>query len=158
MRLYVEKLITGFIVIILSVSMYILASTQIKAETLAGVSPQAVPHLVAKIIFLMGIIMIGQSIHLFFKEKTSKKISYSKAKFIKFPFIVFLLMLTYAGLMFYVGYFIASFIVLPTIMYVMKERKLTNYFVIAGIIIFIYIVIDVLLNIRLPKLGLFGII
>lgn len=158
MKLYLEKLITGVVVLSVSILMHFLTTSQIREATLAGVSPRAIPYLVAKAVFVMALIMIGQALYLYFRERKTANISRSEVSFQRFPFLLFLLMGAYALAMVYGGYFIASFTILPVMMYILKERKARNYLILAGLIIFIFIIIDVLLKIRLPKLGLFGII
>lgn len=151
-------MITGGSVVLLSVVMHYLAYSQIQDASLAGVSPRAIPYLVARIVLILGFIMMGQSVFLYAKEKKNNGFTKAEKKFSRFPFYLFGLMLLYALMMYGVGYFIASFTVLPLMMYILKERKLLNYAILAGLIVFVFIVIDVLLKIGLPKIGLFGII
>lgn len=158
MKIYREKMITGASVVLLSVIMHYLAFSQIQDASLAGVSPRAVPYLVARIVLILGFVMIAQAITLYVKERGEKAFSSGEKKFSRFPFYLFALMLLYALMMYALGYFIASFTVLPLMMFVLKERKPKNYAILAGLIIFVFVVIDVLLKIGLPKIGLFGII
>lgn len=158
MKVYKEKAVTGSVVVALSVLMHWLAYTQIQDASLAGVSPRAIPYLVARIILILGAVMIGQGIVLYGKEKKRGEFSRDEVLFQRFPFIIFFMMLLYAIIMFAAGYFIASFTVLPLMMYLLKERKPVNYAILAGLVIFVFVIIDVLLKIRLPKIGLFGII
>lgn len=143
---------------VLSVVMHYLAFSQIQDASLAGVSPRAIPYLVARIILILGALMIGQALFMYAKEKKEKQFSFGEKRFAYFPFLLFGLMLLYALVMYAAGYFIASFTVLPLMMYVLRERKPRNYAILAGLVIFVFIVIDVLLKIGLPKIGLFGII
>ena len=158
MKLYLEKILTGVIVLLLSLVMRALVFTQIQDASLAGVSPRVVPLLVANCIAVLAVVVIGQGSLHFLMEKKTGIIEYSKARFQVFPFILFALMLAYAVVMVYAGYFIASFIILPLMMYILKVRKVKNYLIMAGLIIFIFLVIDIFLKIRLPKIGLFGIL
>ena len=158
MKLYLEKILTGGIVLLLSLLMRSLVYSQIQVASLTGVSPRAIPLLVANCITFLAIIVMGQGGVHFFIEKKTGNIEYSRARFQAFPFFLFALMLSYALMMVYTGYFIASFIILPLMMYVLRVRKVKSYLIMAGLIIFIFLVIDVFLNIRLPKIGLFGIL
>lgn len=158
MKLYLEKILIGGVVLLLGLVMRNLVFTQIQDASLAGVSPRAVPLLVANCILVLAFIVIGQGAVHFLMEKKNVKFEYSKAKFQAFPFILFALMLAYAFVMVYAGYFIASFTVLFLMMYILKVRNIRNYLMMAGLIIFIFLVIDVFLKIRLPKIGLFGIL
>lgn len=158
MKRYVENLLTGVSVFVLGLIMILLTNTQIQEASLAGVSPRAIPLLVAKSILFLAAITIVKAVFMFIKESKSGLYSYSTFHFEKFPFLLFLLMLGYVIAMALTGYFLASFIILPIIMHVLKVKTFKNYLILMALIIFVYVVIDLFLHIRLPKLGLWGVI
>ncbi len=158
MKMSIEKIITGCIILVLSLLMFHLSSTQIKEASLAGVSPRVVPFLVARSILFLSLIMIAQGAGRYFLERKEGRATLSHVRYQVFPFLLFALIVLYTLVMNYAGYIIASFTVLPLMMYVLHVRKIKNYLILAGLVIFVFIVIDVLLKIRLPKLGILGII
>jgi hypothetical protein len=158
MKTSIEKIITGCIILVISLLMFHLASTQIKEASLAGVSPRAVPFLVARCVLFLSLVMIAQGAGRYFLERREGKATLSKVRYQAFPFLLFALIILYTLVMNYAGYIIASFTILPLMMYVLHVRKVKNFLILTGLVIFVFVVIDVLLKIRLPKLGILGII
>lgn len=158
MKTSIEKIITGCVILVLSLLMHHLASAQIKEASLAGVSPRAVPFLVARCILFLSLVMIAQGTGRFILEKRGGSGTMSRVRYQAFPFLLFALIVLYTLVMNYAGYIIASFTVLPLMMYVLHVREVKNYLILTGLVIFVFIVIDVLLKIRLPKIGILGVI
>ncbi len=158
MKLYVEKFMLSLIILFTGIVMHIFAITQIQEASLAGVSPRAVPIMVSRGVIIMALIMLIQAIVFYQKERGEADHVRSSVVFHRFPFTIFLLMVAYAVVMVFAGYFIASLTILPLIMFILKERNYKNYLILLAIVVLVYLIMDVVLNIPLPKIGLFGII
>ena len=102
--------------------------------------------------------MIGQGAVHFILDRRAGSGERSSVRYQAFPFILFGLCLLYALVMNYAGYIIASFTILPLMMYVLRVRKVRNYLILVALVIFVFVSIDILLKIRLPKLGILGIL
>ena len=158
MKLYKEKILTGAAVLLLSLLMHRLAVTQIGEASLAGVSPRAVPLLVTRSIAVLALVIMGRGILQGVLERKRSGWARSSVRFHSYPFLIFGLMLAYALAMAVVGYMIASFTVLPLMMAVLGVLKVRNYLMMGGVVLFIFLLMDVVLRIRLPKIGLLGIL
>ena len=158
MKRSTETLGTGLFVLLLSGVMVYLTSTQIQDASLAGVSPRAIPYMVALCVLFVSLVMIGRGLVQYLLRNRKGVTSRPAITFQRFPFQLFLLILLYVVAMGIAGYFIASFTVLPLIMAVLGLRKPTSYAVLACLVIVVFVVIDGFLRIGLPKIGLWGII
>lgn len=155
MKTYIENITVGCIVLLLSILMYHLSIVQIADISLTGLHPRTIPYMVSRGVMILSIAMIGKGGIQYLKEKKQNKFTKSKTKINKFSLFIFSLMVVYGIAMTYLGYFISSFTVLSSMLFILKERNIKNYIILNSLVIVVYFVIEILLKIRLPRFILF---
>jgi len=155
MKAYTENIIVGCTVLLLSILMYHLSTVQIADISLTGPHPRAIPYMVSRGVTILSFMLIGKGIIQYLKEKKLNNFKKSKVKLNKFSLCIFSLMAIYGVAMTYLGYFISSFTILSSMLLILKERKIKNYIILNTLVVVVYIVIEILLKIRLPRFILF---
>lgn len=84
-------------------------------------------------------------------ERTSDE-SILTIKLIKYPFVVFGVIVIYVLSIMYIGFFVSTGLMTIYMLYFMKVRKISSYiYTVIGIIVFVHLLFGVQLNVNLPS-------
>lgn len=144
------NLVSGIIFILIGIAILVLIPGQIKipAHLTTGPSPQIIPRLAAVGMLICSAILIIQS--LVFKKEKIIEIDF---KYEKTTFLIIASVLLFGILMITAGYLIAVWVVIPLMLFLMKERKIPAYIVCLAIGTGIYFLFNNVFYIFLPKIG-----
>lgn len=155
MKTYKEKIGVGLSTLIVGIAMYYVSISQIQTiKVNVGISPRAVPLMLSKFTIILALILIIQGAFVYLKGKKSSSNSTEDIHFYMFPFIIYLIMWLYALLLGGLGYFVASLFCLPLVIYLLKEKRIKNYIILAIVILVVFLAFGLGLNIPLSRLGL----
>jgi hypothetical protein len=113
----------------------------------------AYPRIVLGTLLLMSIaICIKSVINTENNDERTPDESILSIKIVKYPFIVFGVIVIYVLSIMYIGFFVSTGLMTIFMLYFMKIRKVRTYiFTVVGIILFVHLLFGVQLNVNLPS-------
>ncbi|WHH58581.1 tripartite tricarboxylate transporter TctB family protein [Petroclostridium sp. X23] len=147
-----SNLISGFLFLIISITMYILIPSQIKTYETSAINAQTIPTLLIRGLIICSIILLIQGSFGISNEYVVDMDVFKNKKFkTEMKSLVYIgMLIVYAIILKHIGFIISSLLLSVGILLYYGARKWWYYAIASGNVIIAYYVFKVLLRVNLP--------